>query len=109
MYQLLSSTTIVCLVSCGFLNIIGWLLLRRKSVATPDMRHLGFRRLLLPVVDQEAASISPKIKMITQMQRGMVCAYILLILIGWGVFHTSVGRYYLQLAHYLRDLFPGLI
>ncbi len=108
MYQLLSSTTIVCLISCGILNVIGWMLVRRNSVVSRDIRHLGFRRFLLPLADQDVAASTPKLMTIAQVQHGMVCAYVVLILLGWGVFHANAGYYYQQLAYYLTGLFPGL-
>ena len=108
MYQLLSSTTTVCLISCGILNMIGWVLVRRNRVVSRDIQDLGFRRFLLPVADQNVAGITPEIKTLMQIQHGMVCAYVVLILLGWGVFHANAGYYYQQLAYYLIGLFPGL-
>lgn len=108
MYQLLSSMTIVCLVSCGLLNVIGWRLERRNSIVSQDMRPLGFRRFLLPLAEQDGASASPKLMTLVQVQQGMVCAYIVLILLSWGVFHANAGYYYLQLVYYLIDIFPGI-
>ena len=107
MYQLLSSTTTVCLISCGILNMIGWVLVRRNRVVSRDIQDLGFRRFLLPVADQNVAGITPEIKALMQIQHGMVCAYVVLILLGWGVFHANAGYYYQQLAYYLIGLFPG--
>ncbi len=108
MYQLLSSTTIVCLVSCGFLNVIGWMLARRNSVVSQNMRRLGFRRFLLPLAEQDVAGISPKLMTLAQVQRGLVCAYIVLIILSWGLFHANAGYYYLQLVYYLIDIFPAI-
>lgn len=108
MYQLLSSTTIVCLISCGILNVIGWTFVRRDNVVRKNMRRLGFRRFLLPLAEQSAASSSPNLVILAQVQHGMVCAYIVLIILSWGVFHANAGYYYLQLAYYLMDIFPGV-
>jgi hypothetical protein len=95
-------------MGCGFLNMIGWVLVRRNSVVNRNMRRLGFRRFLLPVAEPDVAGISAKLLTLAQVQQGMVCAYLVLILLGWGVFHANAGYYYLQLAHYLVGLFPGL-
>lgn len=88
--------------------MIGWVLVRRSSVVSKNMRHLGFRRFLLPLVDQDIVGTSPKLMTLTQVTQGMVCAYMVLILLGWVVFHANAGYYYQQLAHYLIGLFPGL-
>ena len=105
MYQLIFAVTMGCLVGCGLINLINWLVTKRPWKISKK-NPLGFRRLLIPNRRKKAtASIPRPLGKLLIVRQWLVCGYVVLTVSIWINFHIGSGHYYREVVERLASIF----